>query len=389
MDKASFSKEQFECSTKKIQTLIKERENFFFYFSPDFDSVCSSLAFALYLKHIKKNVLIYFPLEKDECFDFLFKIADYNKIPIVFTLKDLVTELSAKEYVFSIFDTPNKALLPDFDTIYSVFESYKLQESIEIDHHFGNDSEQIFPNSLSLFKYANSCCDIIADYFLLCGANEIGWEDVCFPRNIVLTLLTGICSDTQLGKFCQVAEEKNWFDFLIERLEQLTWKDSANLKTPQEIFDVITRKDKVKSILTEKMLKNEIIKNGLGILSVPNVEKSENLLAEDGLCCSLEEISDDLVNILPEKAGKVGIFVYFDGKKEKYMIKIRRSTTFQDLDLRTLDVLLMDLFKDNFSGGGGHPGAVSFRISQNMKYEDFSDTVNKLFSIMSTKYFAD
>ena len=47
------------------------------------------------------------------------------------------------------------------------------------------------------------------------------------------------------------------------------------------------------------------------------------------------------------------------------------------------------LFKDNFSGGGGHPGAVSFRISQNMKYEDFSDTVNKLFSIILTKYFVD
>ena len=389
MNKASFSKEQFECSTKKILTLIKERENFFFYFSPDFDSVCSSLAFALYLKRIKKNVLIYFPLEKDECFDFLFKIADYNKIPIIFTLNDLVTELSAKEYVFSVFDTPNKALLPNFETVYSIFESYTMQESIEIDHHFGNDSEQIFSKSFSLFKYANSCCDIIADYFWLCGADEKEREDVYFPRNIVLTLLTGICSDTQLGKFCQVAEEKNWFDFFTERLGKLTWKDSANFKTPEEIFGVITRKDKVKSFLIEKMMKNEIIENGLGILSVPNVEKSENLLAEDGLFCSLEDISDELVNILPEKAGKVGIFIYFDGKKEKYMIKIRRSTTFQDLDLRTLDVLLMDLFKDNFSGGGGHPGAVSFRISQNMKYEDFSDTVNKLFSIISTKYFAD
>ena len=389
MNKASFSKEQFECCTKKIQTLIKERENFFFYFSPDFDSVCSSLAFALYLKQIKKNVLIYFPLEKDESFEFLFNIADYNKIPIIFTLDDLTTELSTKEYVFSIFDTPNKALLPDFDVIYSVFKSYTMQESIEIDHHFGNDSEQIFPESFSLFKYANSCCDIIADYFWLCGTDEKEREDVYFPRNIVLTLLTGICSDTQLGKFCQVAEEINWFDFLTERLEKLTWKDSDNLRTPEEIFDVITRKDKVKSFLIEKMMKNEIIKNGLGILSVPNVEKSENLLAEEGLFCPLEEISDDLVNMLPEKAGKVGIFVYLDGKKEKYMIKIRRSTTFQDLDLRTLDVLLMDLFKDNFSGGGGHPGAVSFRISQNMKYEDFSDTVNKLFSIILTKYFVD
>jgi hypothetical protein len=71
------------------------------------------------------------------------------------------------------------------------------------------------------------------------------------------------------------------------------------------------------------------------------------------------------------------------------MIKIRRSTFFQDLDLRCLDVLIMDLFADDFCGGGGHPGAVSFRISDKIKYDDFLVKIDELFSIISNRYFVD
>ena len=386
MNKTNFSKEQFECNSKKLQDLINERNDFFFYFSPDFDSVCSSLSFAIYLKRLKKNSLIYFPLEENAGFDFLFKIADYNKISIISDLADLKNELSNKEYVFTVFDTPNKALLPSFEEINSIFNSYDCHDSIEIDHHFGNDSEQIYSSSISLFKCANSCCDIIADFFLLCGGENV-WDEY-FPRNIVLILLTGICSDTQLGKFCSVVGDNDWFRILSQRLEELTWSDSGNFKTPHEIFDFITNKSEAKTIVIEKVMKEVKIRNGLGLLIFPKVDKDENLLDGEKFC-SLEDVSDDLVNLLPQKSGKVGIFIFFDSKKEKYMIKIRRSTFFQDLDLRSLDVLIMDLFADDFCGGGGHPGAVSFRISDKIKYDDFLVKIDELFSIISNKYFVD
>ena len=392
MDKTNFSREEFSCNAGKIQALIDKRDNFFFYFSPDFDSVCSGLSFVLYLKRIKKNTLIYFPLEKDESYDFLLKIADYNHVLVISDLNELKTELESKEYVFVILDTPNKKLLPNFDVINAVFDSYKQKESIEMDHHFGNDSEIVYPDSVSLFKYANSCCDIIADFFWECGtqaaANFIDMDEY-FPRNIVLTLLTGICSDTQLGKFCPIADERNWFEILTERLNQLTWEESGNFRTPAEIFDVITKKNKAKSIVIEKIMKTSKFQNGLGLLIFPNVGKTDNLLTEPNLFCSLEDVSDDLVNLLPEKAGKVGIFVYFDSKKEKYMVKIRRSAAFHDLDLRQLDVLLIDLFDDDFCGGGGHPGAVSFRVSPRIKYENFVGKINTLFHSVLKEYFVD
>lgn len=392
MDKTNFSKEEFICNARKIQSLIDKRDNFFFYFSPDFDSVCSSLSFVLYLKRIKKNALIYLPLEKDESYDFLLKIADYNCVSVISDLDELKNELESKEYVFVILDTPNKKLLPGFDIVNAIFNSYKQKDSIEMDHHFGNDSEIIYPDSLSLFKYANSCCDIIADFFWECGmetaSNSVDMDEF-FPRNIVLTLLTGICSDTQMGKFCPIADERNWLEILTDRLNLLTWEDSDNFRTPAEIFDVINKKNKAKSIVIERMMKTGKFQNGLGLLVFPNVGKTDNLLAGQDLFCSLEDVSDDLVNLLPEEAGKVGIFVYFDSKKEKYMIKIRRSAVFHELDLRQLDVILIDLFGKDFCGGGGHPGAVSFRVSSEVKYEKFVGKINVLFSSVLKKYFVD
>lgn len=394
MSKINFNKEEFSFNVKKIQTLINENDNFFFYFSPDFDSVCCSLSLVLYLKRIKKNALIYFPLKKDKSYDFLLKIADYNRISIISDLDELKTELSSKEYVFVILDTPNKNLLPNFEVVNTVFNSYKQKKSIEVDHHFGNDSEMIYPGSIPLFKYANSCCDIIADFFWECGtklpSNVVDMNEY-FPRNIVLTLLTGICSDTQLGKFCPIVDERNWLEILTDRLNQLTWKESDNFKTPSEIFDVITKKNKSKSIVIEKIMESGKIQNGLGLLIFPNVGKTDNLLPKEKLFCSysLEDISDDLANLLPEKAGKVGIFAYFDGKKEKYMIKIRRSVAFHELDLRQLDALLIDLFGKDFCGGGGHSGAVSFRISHEIEAENFIDKINTLFFSVLEKYFSD
>ena len=392
MNKINLSEKQFEKNAKEIQEIINKRNDFFFYFSSDFDSVCSSLSFALYLRRIGKNALIYFPQDKDKSSDFLFKIADYNKILIIFDLNDLIVELSSKEYVFAIFDTPNKSLLPDFDAINTIFNSYQNKESIEIDHHFGNDSEQIYPDSVSLFKNANSCCDIVADFLWICQTKSLpilsDTEDY-FLRNIVLTLLTGICSDTQLGKFCPFSNERNWFEILTQRLDLLTWKNTDNLRTPNEIFEVITKVNKSKDLVFEKVMNNFKTKKGLGALVFPKVEKDENLLSEENLFCSLEDVSDDLVNLLPEKAGKVGIFAYFDSKKEKYMIKIRRSASFQGLDLRNLDKLIMDLFDNNFCGGGGHPGAVSFRVAGVMEYEEFQNKVETLFFQMSEKYFVN
>ena len=50
---------------------------------------------------------------------------------------------------------------------------------------------------------------------------------------------------------------------------------------------------------------------------------------------------------------------------------------------------LDEIIVDGFCGGGGHPGAVSFRVAGVMEYDEFQNKVETLFFQMSEKYFVN
>jgi len=78
-----------------------------------------------------------------------------------------------------------------------------------------------------------------------------------------------------------------------------------------------------------------------------------------------QDILGFLVNLVPEQAGKVGILL-FHGKnaegKDCIFIKIRRAVDYDGIDLRRVEDHIRSAFDGKYMGGGGHPGAVSFRI---------------------------
>jgi len=72
------------------------------------------------------------------------------------------------------------------------------------------------------------------------------------------------------------------------------------------------------------------------------------------------------LNIVPEKTGKIGI-VYYEGQNTEgvdcIFIKARRAIGYKDFDLRRLEDDVRSAFsEEKYMGGGGHPGAVSFRV---------------------------
>ena len=77
------------------------------------------------------------------------------------------------------------------------------------------------------------------------------------------------------------------------------------------------------------------------------------------------DIQNFLLNSVPEKSGCAGMLV-FEGKnvdgEDCFFIKIRRAAKFSGIDLRTTEDKLKSLFGDLYMGGGGHAGAVSFRV---------------------------
>ena len=360
----------------KIMNELNNNNTFLFYFNHDPDAIGSSLALALFLQHQKKESIIYLPGGTESTLDFILDIVEYNHIIIEKDINKAEEILRNKKPVIITTDTATHLLLPNFDIINKLIIEEKLI-TIEIDHHFGGDSENVYNDSITLFKNTNSTCEIIAEFLEFIGKeeNENLDNDIIFPRNIVLSLLVGICFDTQLGKFVNNKKVYNkWFDFLSERLEWLTWGSPKIIRSAMQVFEAINKISRNKRKIISDIVKNTKIINKVGLLMIPPYEKYQSLDKNGDPTCILAKIIPDLANKVPEYSGTIGITAFFDTVLLTYFIKVRRSYKFKKYDLRNCETSLKNLFGDKYLGGGGHEGATSFRVSE----MDRSDFIKKI-----------
>lgn len=371
--KEEISQEIFKKNIALFEGILNNNSDYLFYFSPDPDAVGISIALALYLRSRDKNCAIFLPEGFDPNLDFLFDVAVYNKINISGDIAKIEEYVSKTCPVLISCDTPTHFLLHEFDKINSFWGKNSNRVCIEIDHHFGGDSEQIFEESIVFFFNTNSCCEILCemlDYLSKNGEKKQN-IDKTFPRNIVLSLLVGICFDTQFGKFVVNKESYDkWFDFLSERLQKLTWSHTKNINNAKLVFDTISRMNEVKEKALLKLLKDVNVVNGVGLLIIPPIDKYESIADSKDSTCILSKVILDLSNMVPEYSGAIGILTYFDTVYKLYYLKIRRSHSFKEYDLRELETLFEEVFGVYFLGGGGHAGATSFRIAA-IQREDF------------------
>lgn len=375
--KIEMTKEQVAHHSKKILEIVRDNDYFFFYFSPDPDAVGVSVAFSLFLKNRNKKSLIYLPEGFNSNLDFIFKIANYNDIKIIKDIDDVCSYLKENEYVFVTCDTATHHLLPNYNRIIEIKKGYFFQQSIELDHHFGGDSEKIYEESFTLYYKANSSCEMLSDFFYYANSLEATKSELYlyFPRNIVLCLLVGICFDTQFGKFLvNVAEYEKWFYFLSERLEYLTWDNSENISSGEEVYSSINRMSEVKLKTINQLVDKADMTNEVGLIIIPPVRIYDSLAEDGDSTCILSKIVSDIVNLLSDRSGKVGILAYYDDHREIFYLKIRRSLSFKEFDLREAGEILQEMFKGSYSGGGGHAGATSFRL-KDITREEFIDKV--------------
>lgn len=381
VQKDPLSDEDFIKNANKINEIIKSQKNFLFYFSPDPDAVGTSVALALYIRLLNKQCTIFLPDGFDKNLDFLFDIAVYNNINVAQDLDKIKDIIENQNGVIISCDTPTHFLLPNYNEILDLVDNKSQQTHIEIDHHFGGDSEQTFKNAVTLFSKTNSCCEIIAEFFTIIGfdVKDISPEyiekikqkeitdidlDRYFPRNIVLSLLVGICFDTQFGKFVtNKGTYDKWFTILSKRLQDLTWGDARKISTASMVFDTINHMNDAKKRSLEKFEKKIITGKGIGLLIMPKVDKYESLSKSKDSTCVFCKLVGDFSNLVPDVAGAIGIFTFYDTAYQLYYVKIRRSAQFKEYDLRQIEALFNEIFKAYFLGGGGHEGASSFRVA--------------------------
>jgi nanoRNase/pAp phosphatase (c-di-AMP/oligoRNAs hydrolase) len=252
---------------------------------------------------------------------------------------------------------------------------------IELDHHIGADSIYTGDEGLRLVSQASSTCELIG-YLSLKMAKR--WEGEFFTRNISLAILTGIVGDSQMGKYLKSNLERWYYRIFSEIfhhiLVQKTRQGSRNLSSMEDIYQVIQNLSEDESACFEEMKKYTIESSSIKVICLDpgTSEKFFGLYGHE----IIVNVSKSAADRLAEECGKLGMTAYYDAAELSDFIqfRLRRSARFTNFDLR--DVL------EEFSigNGGGHPGAIGFRLKKgeikNLReyVEDFISRVEAMIS---------
>lgn len=356
--------------------LINSSSSFLFSGDIDPDSVGSMLSLSLYLDQLDKKVFLVIPEPLGENLDFFEKIIHYNSIRILRTQEDIDTVKDEIEAVIFC-DTANTKLVPFYPHISKNILSRK-PNVVEIDHHFGADSEELTDFGIKLFRNANANTEIIGDVLEKLYDKNPERPNPFSQRNIILGLITGILGDTVGGKVIHYKEDyDHWMQKLGDQLKNITrWRDSDEKRTEDcrtskfgdatQVLDYLNKLTEDQESCLNLLNTRIKSKGNMGFLSLlPSTHQEVK-----GTCQPFEsdwfvDIMGLLLNSVPEQSGHAGVII-FEGKNAEaedcVFIKIRRAVDFAGVDLRTGEDKIKELFGDLYMGGGGHAGAVSFRI---------------------------
>ncbi len=397
-EKAPIYGPEWEVNLKQAIELIQKHQNFIFCADLDPDSVGSMLALSLYFNHLGKKVYIVMSEGLGGGLDFFEKIIKYNSLKVVRN-EDSIKEIKDEIQSVIFFDTANSKLVPFYPTISQEILS-KSPPVLEIDHHFGADSEEMTDYGIKLFRNANANTEIIAE--LLSNLKEVNPEfpNPFFQRNILIALITGLLGDTLGGQVVPFQEDfKYWMDTLGGSLGSVTrWragdeerfsdKQKQKFSSPDHVLKYMNRLDETKQLCLDTLMKTVEKFGGVSSLNIlASTYESINDISSPYDSEWFNEVRGFLLNTVPEHSGKVGL-VYFHGKNadgvDCIFMKIRRAIDYSGFDLRIAEDEIKKLFPgDQYMGGGGHPGAVSFRV-QSIEESEFK---NRLQSII--KHIAD
>ncbi|MEK9627946.1 MAG: DHH family phosphoesterase [Nitrospinota bacterium] len=386
---------------KDALDLINSSESFLFSGDIDPDSVGSMLSLSLYLHQLDKKVYLILPEYLGENLDFFEKIIEYNAITILRN-KDQIESVKNDIETIIFCDTANTKLVPHYSFIAEKILTRK-PKVIEIDHHFGADSEELTDYGIKLFRKANANTEIIGKILLTYHEKYHEGPNPFDQRNIILGLITGMLGDTVGGKVIPYKEDyDDWMDLLQDRLKSITrWRESdpdrgpddkeSKFGDPKQILAYLNRLTEEQEACFNLLNSRVELKGKIGFLNLfPSTQEEVKNTCKPFDSDWFADIQNFLLNSVPEKSGCAGMVV-FEGQnadgEDCFFIKIRRAVKFQGIDLRTAEEKLKGLFGDLYMGGGGHAGAVSFRI-HTMDEKEFLEKIETIFEFFNQSLMA-
>ena len=193
-------------------------------------------------------------------------------------------------------------------------------------------------------------------------------------RNIVLAVVTGIIGDSRMGLLLKSEREKRsyrTFSNLFNKLLARTTVGESNFSDMKQVYQEIQKQSESEARCLEFFLQRQRLEGRVGYAFLGDRDSAR--LARDFDRDTVIAAARSVADSLAEESGWLGLVCYCDppGDGQLVQFRLRRSRRYKSFDLRQV----LDLF--GFSDGGGHEGAIGFRLPR-QGISSLSDYVNNL-----------
>lgn len=324
--------------------------------NPDEDCFGSLVAFALLARKMKKRVAIYLKTPIPRQFGYLASICEYNSVTVV-----AGRPLPPDGYsIIAVLDTPKPSMIEMDDAIRSLMNDPSILK-MEIDHHLATDAEYSGDEGYRLATNASSTCELIVFLAFKIQKNEEfmirnGIEEL-FTRNVVLSILTGIIGDTGMGRYFKTPRERRLYRWVVTAMDGMlafkTHAGSTNFMSKEQLYEAITALNRDEEECSARIAAFHRSKSRFDYIVLPEAETEalREKYGDETFISVVKSAADELA----EKNGTFGMIVYPD-ENGLLQFRVRRNRSYQGFDLRNI------LARLSIENGGGHPGAIGFRI---------------------------
>ena len=344
----------------RIAQALDERKSFLMlgHANPDEDCIASMVSFALLVTKFEKTATICFNGELHEHFTYLLNICRHNSIKVIGGTHN---QRSTYDTVV-VCDTPKPDMIECGVSVSEIMEN-KEALKIEIDHHLEADSAYFGDEGYRLVDEASSACELVGLIALKLRhrqdlTKKYNITDL-LSRNFVLAVLTGIIGDSKMGKYLKTAREQRFYRIFSSMFNELLTDQTTkagNFSNQEEVFNELGRLSDDEARCHSAFLNERRESRYVGYVVMDKVamEAIYGEFNHDTIIAASRSIAD----ILAEESGYLSLVVFYDHPSVSDLIqfRMRRSETFKRYDLRKIIEML------SIKNGGGHEGAVGFRI---------------------------
>ncbi|HET6450056.1 MAG TPA: diguanylate cyclase [Spirochaetia bacterium] len=341
--------------------------------NPDDDCISSMISFALVLHMFYRDAVIHLSLPVHDHFSYLLDICRYNSIPLLGP--DQAPPADVDTVVLC--DTPKPSMMDAGPAVRELLRRPDVLR-IEIDHHLAADSGYFGDEGYRFVTEASSASELIGHILLkLRGRKELlerHQVSELFPRNLVLAILTGIIGDSNMGQYLKSRREKKYYQIFSgmfnDMLSRRTTKRS-NFFTMNEVYTELQKLSGFEQGCFRYMMDRKQCAGSVCHVTLSQAESQPmfSTCDQDTVVSAARVITDKLA----EESGKLGLVAYYDQpeKSDLVQFRLRRAGGWKKYDLRQL------LTRFAIANGGGHEGAIGFRIPRG-EIPDFPAYVSSL-----------